>query len=589
MNKLAWLAMCIGASASAQTQLEWLSTRNWPSNSTDFGRFCAVDASGATYVVGQVYVPQTGFPPPPPTADFGVTKFDASGAQLWSTQIDPLGGQDFAYDIALSPAGEVYVVGYASSTGGGIPALIKLGANGAHQWTRTYSLPGFARAIGFDSAGQPILVGHAFDAVTNNDVLVAKYSSGGTLLWDVRLDGGSNSSDNGYGLLVLPNDELLIACGLAPSSDSDFGVLRLDANGQLLWSRVIDGGANLADHATHVVVSDGMVFAGGYRTAANEDWMTAQFALTTGAIVGSQFHGGSGGGTERVRSLAVDSSGVVWVAGSLSNAATGVDIGVRRYSSAGAVLSSATWNNALVNGDDSPFKLLLGGEDQAWVTGYSYASTGSPLSVDALVLQFDRSGAFNWAAGFSTPGAADDRAWDAELSAGPALRLSGYSNGAGTGNYDFLAASISLSDAPHGYCTAKLNSLGCAPRMGFVGSPSASLSSGFVVDCSKVRNDKSGLIFYSTLGAAAAPFQGGTFCVQPPTRRTPIALSGGSTPPANDCSGVFSIDMNAYAASGVDPALSTAGTHVYCQTWSRDPGASFNTSLSNALAYTVLP
>ncbi len=589
MNKLAWLALCSCASASAQTQLEWLSTRDWPSNSTDYGRFCAVDASGATYVVGQVYVPQVGVPPPPPTADFGVTKFNADGTHAWSTQIDPLGGQDFAYDIALSPGGEVYVVGYASSTGAGIPALIKLDASGAHQWTRTYSLPGFARAIGFDSAGQPIIVGHAFDALTNNDVLVAKYSSSGALLWDLRVDGGSNASDNGHGLTLLANDELLVACGLALSGDSDFGVLRVSSSGQLLWASALDGGSNLTDSATHVVVSNGVVFAGGYRTAANEDWMTAQFALSSGAPLGAQVHSGSGAGAERVRSLAVDSSGVVWVAGSLSNVGTGVDVGVRRYASNGAVLSSATWNNALVNGDDSPFKLLLGGEDQAWVTGYSYASTGSPLSVDALVLQFDRGGAFNWAASFSTPGAADDRAWDAELSAGPSLRLSGYSNGAGTGNYDFMAASVSLRDAPHGYCNAKTNSLGCAPRMGFVGTPRASLSSGFVVDCRNARNDKSGLIFYGTLGPAAAPFQGGTFCIQPPTRRTQIALSGGAAPPTNDCSGSFSIDMNAYAASGADPALSSVGARVHCQTWSRDPGASFNTSLSNALVYTVLP
>lgn len=587
MKKLIGVALCFCANASAQTQLEWLATHNWPSNSTDFGRFCAVDSSGATYVVGQVYVPQSGMPPPPPTADIGIVKYDASGAQAWTAQIDPLGGQDFAYDIALSPGGDVYVAGYASSTGGGIPVLIKLNSAGAHQWTRTYALPGFARAIDFDSAGQPIIVGHAFDSLTNNDVLVAKYSSAGALLWDVRLDGGSNSSDNGYGLTVLPNDELLVACGLALSSDSDFGVLRLGPSGQLQWSVALDGGSNSTDAATHVVVSDGVVFAGGYRTAANEDWMTAQFALSTGAFASSQFHGGSGSGTERVRSMAVDSRGVVWVTGSLSNTGTGVDIGVRRYSNAGALLSSTAWNNTAVNGDDSPFKLLLGGEDQAWVVGYSYASTASPLSVDALVLQFDRSGALHGAASFSTPGAADDRAWDAELSAGPRLRLSGYSNGGG--DYDFLAASVSLSDAPHGYCSSKTNSLGCAPRMGFVGSPRASLASGFVVDCSDVRNDKSGLIFYSTLGPAAAPFQGGTFCVQPPTRRTPIALSGGSTPPANDCSGVFSIDMNTYAASGVDPALSTPGADVYCQTWSRDPGASFNTSLSNGLAYTVLP
>jgi uncharacterized delta-60 repeat protein len=573
----------------AQAQLEWLSTRDWPSNSTDFGRWCAVDASGATYVAGQVYVQQQGVPPPPPTADFGVTKFNPDGSHAWSTQIDPLGGQDFAYDLALSPSGDVYIVGYASSNAGGNPALVKLNSAGAHQWTVVHALPGFARALAFDSSGQPVVVGHVYEATTNNDVWIAKYTPAGGLVWERRIDGGSNSADNGYGVQVLANDEVLVACGLAPSGDSDFGVVRLAADGSTLWSVALDGGSGANDAATHVVVSGAYVVAGGYRTAANEDWMLAELALATGAVAGVQHHGGAGGATERVRGLAVDSSGAVWVVGSESSASAGLDFGVRRYSNTGALLSAASWNNSAVNGDDSPFKLLLGGEDQAWVVGYSYQSFGSPLSIDLQVVQFDRTGAFNWARSFSTPGAADDRAWDAELAPNNRLRISGYTNGAGTGNYDYLAASIDLSEAPHGYCTPKLNSLGCAPTMSFTGAPSVAQTSGFVVACSLVRNEKSGLIFYSTLGPASAPFQGGTFCVQPPTRRTPIALSGGNAAPANDCTGAFALDMNAYAASGVDPALATAGTSVYCQTWSRDPGASFNTSLSNGLAYDTLP
>lgn len=57
-----------------------------------------------------------------------------------------------------------------------------------------------------------------------------------------------------------------------------------------------------------------------------------------------------------------------------------------------------------------------------------------------------------------------------------------------------MAASIDVSDSPHGYCTPKLNSLDCAPAMGFAEMPRTSLSSGFVVDCVNSRNDKSGRI-----------------------------------------------------------------------------------------------
>jgi hypothetical protein len=143
------------------------------------------------------------------------------------------------------------------------------------------------------------------------------------------------------------------------------------------------------------------------------------------------------------------------------------------------------------------------------------------------------------------------------------------------------------------YCTAKVNSLGCVPSIDADGDTGTSSGLPFTVFCRDVRNAKSGLLFYSVTGVASTPFQGGTLCVSAPVRRTPGTNSGGTPPPAADCSGVLSIDMNAFAHGALGgsplPALSMPGTVVDCQFWSRDPGASFNTSLSDALEYVVDP
>ena len=143
------------------------------------------------------------------------------------------------------------------------------------------------------------------------------------------------------------------------------------------------------------------------------------------------------------------------------------------------------------------------------------------------------------------------------------------------------------------YCVAKLNSLGCTPQIGWSGAPNAFVSSGFTVRAIDVRNNKNGLLFYGISGPSSAPFQGGTLCVSPQIKRTGAVNSGGTPAPANDCTGVYSIDMNAYAnglLGGVPlPQLNLPGQVVNAQFWGRDPGfpAPFNTTLSDGLQWTV--
>jgi hypothetical protein len=134
---------------------------------------------------------------------------------------------------------------------------------------------------------------------------------------------------------------------------------------------------------------------------------------------------------------------------------------------------------------------------------------------------------------------------------------------------------------------AQVNTLGCSAQVGYAGTPSATHGSGFVVRATQLRNQKSGLLFYGTNGRTALPFYGGTLCIATPLVRTPLSSSGGNTG-LDDCSGVLSFDFNAYLVSSGNPAL-VVGATVDAQFWSRDPGASSNTNLSNALEFPLLP
>lgn len=174
--------------------------------------------------------------------------------------------------------------------------------------------------------------------------------------------------------------------------------------------------------------------------------------------------------------------------------------------------------------------------------------------------------------------------------------LSAVGAGGGFGDVrgaEFLAGNVALTT----YCTAKTNSLACIPSVAGSGSPSATIGSGFNVTCSQVRNNKPGLVFYTVNGAQnGLIFQCGTLCLGPGgIRRTPALNSGGTPNPANDCSGIYAIDMNAFAVGAAggtpSPGLGVPGNTVHLQFWGRDQGfpAPCNTTLSDAGEYSIGP
>lgn len=131
-----------------------------------------------------------------------------------------------------------------------------------------------------------------------------------------------------------------------------------------------------------------------------------------------------------------------------------------------------------------------------------------------------------------------------------------------------------------GYCTAKINSAGCAPQTGWGGTPTLSGPDDFVVRANQALPGKSGLFFWGESGPAALPFLGGTLCVQPPLVRTLVQAAGGS----GTCGGTYAF----WFSQGYALAAGLAGgQRIHGQWWMRDPAAPDGTGvgLSNGIAF----
>ena len=148
-----------------------------------------------------------------------------------------------------------------------------------------------------------------------------------------------------------------------------------------------------------------------------------------------------------------------------------------------------------------------------------------------------------------------------------------------------ISAECSHDCQPITYCTAKVSSAGCVAQIGNSSPTTCPISAAndYSVFATGIQGLKNGIMFFSSSGADALPFAGGTLCVLPPLGRAPIQNSGGSSPMS--CDGSFSQLINDGGAVNINLDQGP-GTSNWLQFWARDPQNGIGTQgslLSNAM------
>ncbi|MCA3302442.1 MAG: SBBP repeat-containing protein [Roseomonas sp.] len=164
------------------------------------------------------------------------------------------------------------MTGYTQSAGAGAADVLiaKYDTSGTIQWQRV--LGGVSNDIGFgialDSSGNCYVAGRTTSTgAGNNDVLIAKYDTSGTIQWQRVLGGGIN--DEGYGIALDSSGNCYVA-GYTLSTGAgaaDVLIAKYDTSGTIQWQRVL-GGTN-ADYGQSIAVdSSGNCYVTGYTQSA---------------------------------------------------------------------------------------------------------------------------------------------------------------------------------------------------------------------------------------------------------------------------------------------------------------------------------
>lgn len=202
-------------------------------------------------------------------SDFYLLKFDRKGVQQWAKSFGS-GGYDFAYSGAQASDG-----GYVfSGESDGKFYVVKVDASGNQQWAYTGDNGGYAISMVINSDGSILAAGNIFGGTANlSDIILVKLSSGGSLLWNRRIN--TNASESVQQIIVEPGGGYMIGGITGDGLNFDGLLMKVDVNGSEVWRKAFNGAGNGFDEINSLAkTTDGGYILGGRTdaTSSNSDF-----------------------------------------------------------------------------------------------------------------------------------------------------------------------------------------------------------------------------------------------------------------------------------------------------------------------------
>ncbi|MCG3217909.1 MAG: SBBP repeat-containing protein, partial [Candidatus Heimdallarchaeota archaeon] len=352
--------------------------------------------------------------------DAFIAKFDSSGALLWSTFLGGAGSES-SNSIALDSSDNIIVNGYTSSAdfpvlngfdetynGGNDAFITKFNSSGALLWSTflgdTESDESLSAAL--DSNDNIVVIGityspnfpvlDGFDETLGSvyrDAFITKFNPSGALLWSTFL--GGSLAETVYSIALDSNDSVVVT---GYTISTDFPVLngfdeshnstregfltKFNSSGALLWSTFL-GGSDRAEGRFVAFDSNDNIVVTGYTASSDfpvlngyDETLNVSDAFLTKfdpscALLWSTFFGGSYG--EKSYSVALDSNDNIVITGETSS----TDFPI--LNAFDETLNSSLHDSFLCRLSGTP---LLDEDEDGLVTFVEYQFGTDPLSAD---------------------------------------------------------------------------------------------------------------------------------------------------------------------------------------------------------------
>ncbi|MEI6850338.1 MAG: prepilin-type N-terminal cleavage/methylation domain-containing protein [Candidatus Saccharibacteria bacterium] len=274
------------AKYSADGSLLWDTT--WGDASSDYGYSIIQTSDGGLAVTG--YLTNVDG-----REDAILLKYTSGGTYSWSkaTNVCGIYDPDYGRAIIQTSDGGYLTVGKGSRANDGFNAtsnaIIKYTTDGTVSWLKTWSYNGYnnIESVFQTSDGGYIATGST--SSYSNGLSVIKFNSTGDLLWNRVWSGGNTNSDGGYSIIQTSDGGFAISGSTEMYGAGNFDVLlaKYSSDGTLAWSKTW-GGSGYDSGDSLVQTSDGgFVITGvtdSYGTGG-QDMFLIKFN-SSGSIVG---------------------------------------------------------------------------------------------------------------------------------------------------------------------------------------------------------------------------------------------------------------------------------------------------------------
>jgi uncharacterized delta-60 repeat protein len=434
---LATAAVLLPAAAQADGAIEaWAQRYNGPGNGGDTAWGIAVDTNGNVYVTGESYGSGPG-------SDFATIKYSGAGVPLWTNRFNGLANDDDGdFGIAVDPTGNVVVTGWSLTSARSYDYVtIKYSTAGVPLWTSYYNGPGngpdWGMYLALDSAGNVFVTGMSTGSGGNLEYATLKYSSAGVPLWTNRYHGPGIDMNRPRALAVDASGNVVVT-GESPGNGTsyDYATIKYSAAGVPLWTNRYNGPVDGWDEPRSIAIdaSGNVIVTGrsdGSTNAWNDDSLTIKYS-SAGVPLWTNRYGALADHDDEANAVAVDVAGNVFVTGRSDVNDVSADYATIKYSSAGIPIWTNFYNGP-ANKTDAATAIALDVSGNVFVTGSSYDQS---LRERFATVGYSSTGVPLWTNRYSGPGYAD-RPASIAVDASGSVVVAGRSDGSDTSS-DFV-------------------------------------------------------------------------------------------------------------------------------------------------------